>query len=88
MRVTLGHSISYKVQLHCEDFYNNGITPEEAREAIEKTRCPFLGNPLRPQKSAIYRNWEFSVYNENAVDDVVFEIEMRLNRILKNKTEA
>jgi len=74
-----------RVWLSLEYYYNNGITPDRAKEIIENTRDPILSNvKLTCDLSGFNGNWivNISCLDPRNIDDVVQDIDYLLNREL------
>lgn len=86
MRVN--YHTSTTVWLHLEDYYNAGITPEEAKEIIEDF-SDLAGNYLWCEPSGYNGNWHINVREGVDVVALIVAIEMRLEgRLLRKKAKA
>jgi hypothetical protein len=55
---TLRYFTSINIWLHLEDYYRAGLTPEQAKEIIEKIVDPFSAcQTLTCEPSMLNRNW-------------------------------
>lgn len=94
----LGYGTTTCVSLYLEPFYNEGMSPDQARKIIESFRD--ASGPMRPamrlfcSPAGINNNWKFEVYstNQHYVSDLLEDISYALNLELaangKPKKEA
>jgi hypothetical protein len=71
---------TYKmISLSLEDFYNKGITPEQAKEVIEGITGQFSCSP-----TGTNNNWQFQALpSQYCVLKTICEIEYRLSLLLE-----
>ncbi len=95
MNKRLYHYTTLTLHLSLEDWYNDGLTPEEAKEVIEKLDDPsssFIGagSKLCCTRGGINNNWNVSVRcsSEEAEYMVLDDIEFSLNAALERKKKT
>lgn len=78
----LRYRTTVRVYFSLEDYYNRGITPEQAREIIENIRIN--GDYLYCYPAGINQNWAVEVRNDSEVLETLnlvgYELEMALKR--------
>lgn len=81
--MTIDYSLFTNVFLYLEDYYNKGITPEEAREIINTTR-DMNGTLLNAQPTGFNNNWSFMTRSED-IEWTISKIEYQLKQKCKQK---
>lgn len=79
------------IWLSLESFYNAGLTPEDAKEAIESIRDPGNFNrKLRCENRGLNGNWNVktALTDPQSLDDLHYHIIFRLWLTLKEKVEG
>ena len=82
------------IWLSLEDFYNRGLSSEEAKIVIENISEPFQKDgfssslKLQCEKQYINGNWNVKTFSTDQweIKKIVEMIEFRLNEYLKNKS--
>lgn len=75
---------SINVVLSLEKYYNQGITPEEAKQIIESKRNGYY-NYLYAQHSGVNNNWMFEVKSSEEIPYLLVSIECDLMYLLHKK---
>lgn len=83
--------VSSTIWLTLEEYYNKGVTPEQAKEAIEA--LPDLGSSslrLVCESQGLNYNWNVrtTATSPYIIKDILRMIEMALNRLLKENQNA
>lgn len=89
----LNYYTTTEIHLSLEDFHNAGLRPHETREIIENisidrgNEWPHFKNKLFVRQSNINNNWtvRVSTTNQYAIENIVFDIEMKLKQALSLK---
>jgi hypothetical protein len=79
---TLRYFTSINIWLHLEDYYRAGLTPEQAKDIIEKIVDPFSGcQTLTCEPSMLNRNW--IVHSRCRNDQQAQELAALINRNIR-----
>lgn len=81
----LGYTTSTRVWLHLEDYYNAGLTPEEAKGVIEGLRPSEFSGYFYCEPSGVNGNWNIDVPSRYSAAYVVLLITEALDRRLEEK---
>jgi len=80
---------STRVWLSLENYYNQGITPEEAKKVIENLKDLSFDYHIHCEASGLNQNWIFDVHDECVIPEIISAIDFKLwNLVREKKNEA
>jgi hypothetical protein len=82
MVATVKYHVTSRIWLSLERYYNAGLTPEQAREVIERIADPGSNTSnLRCKSSGFNGNWivETSCRDEESIETIFYHIELSLS---------
>jgi hypothetical protein len=84
----INYHLSTNIWLHLEDFYNNGLTPEEAKKAIETVK-DYTGSYLHCESSGFNGNWTVDTHSHHTdIPLLVLRIETVLYETMRRNNET
>ena len=89
-KIVIDYYLSTNISLSLEDYYNDGLTPEEAKEVIENisdTQCGGWPSHLSCRPSGINRNWTVRtlLMHPQDIRDIVIGIQVALDSYMDDK---